>query len=42
MPDFTETLYDGFEQTLRIDDMLFESKSDHQHLIIFENAGLDE
>ncbi len=38
MPDFTETLYDGFEQTLRIDDMLFESKSDHQHIIIFENA----
>jgi spermidine synthase len=38
MPDFTETLYDGFGQTLRIDEMLFEAKSDHQHIVIFKNT----
>ncbi len=38
MPDFTESLYDGFGQTLRIDEMLFEAKSDHQHIVIFKNS----
>lgn len=38
MPDFTETLYDAYGQEFRIDEMLFEVKTDHQHVIIFHNA----
>ena len=39
MPEFVETLYDSYAQVLRIDEMLFEEKTDHQHLIIFHNAA---
>ena len=39
MPDFAETLYDSYGQTFRIDETLYEVKTDHQHLIIFHNAA---
>lgn len=39
MPKFTETLYDAYGQEFRIDEMLYEVKTDHQHLIIFHNAA---
>jgi len=35
---WTETLHDGWGQTLRIDEVLFEQDSGHQHLLIFRNA----
>jgi spermidine synthase len=38
MPKFAETLYDAYGQEFRIDEMLYEVKTDHQHLIIFHNA----
>jgi spermidine synthase len=38
MPKFAETLYDAYGQAFRIDEMLYEVKTDHQHLIIFHNA----
>jgi spermidine synthase len=38
MPKFAETLYDAYGQEFRIDEMLFEVKTDHQHVIIFHNA----
>lgn len=38
MKQFTETLYDSFGQSFRIDEMYFENKTDHQHLMIFHNA----
>jgi spermidine synthase len=38
MPDFTETLPDGYGQQFRIDELLYEAKTDHQHLMIFKNA----
>lgn len=34
---FTETLSDGYGQSLSIDELLFEQQTDHQHLIIFRN-----
>jgi len=34
---FRETLYHGYAQTLDIGRVLFESKTEHQHLLIFEN-----
>ncbi len=37
---FTETLHDGIGQEFRIDEMYFESKTEHQHLCIFRNALL--
>jgi spermidine synthase len=37
---FTETLYDALGQTFRIDKVYFESKTEHQHLMIFHNAFL--
>ncbi len=37
---FTETLHQGLGQEFRIDEMYFESKTDHQHLCIFRNAVL--
>ena len=37
---FKETLYDSICQEFRIDKMYFESKTDHQHLMIFHNAQL--
>jgi spermidine synthase len=38
MPKFSETLYDAYGQAFRIDELLHEVKTDHQHLIIFHNA----
>lgn len=34
---FTETLYNTFGQSFVVDEVLFESRTDHQHLIIFSN-----
>lgn len=34
---FEETLHPGLHTRLRIDRLLYEGKSDHQHLILFEN-----
>lgn len=34
---FVETLYDAYGQELEIDEVYFERKTDHQHLIIFHN-----
>jgi len=38
MKTYTETLYDSYGQELAVDKVYFENKTDHQHLIIFENA----
>ncbi len=38
MPRFAETLYDAYGQEFRIDELLHEVKTGHQHLIIFHNA----
>jgi spermidine synthase len=38
MSKFSETLYDAYGQEFRIDELLYEDKTDHQHLIIFHNA----
>ncbi|MDH2433547.1 polyamine aminopropyltransferase [Pokkaliibacter sp. MBI-7] len=35
---YIETLYAGYGQSFTIDKVLFESKTEHQHLIIFENC----
>jgi len=40
MKKFQETLYDSVSQTIRIDQMLFEQKTEFQHLMIFQNAFL--
>lgn len=40
MAHFEETLYDAVAQKFRIDKLYFESKTDHQHLMIFHNATL--
>lgn len=37
-PYWTETLYQGYGQSLSLDRVLFEIKSEHQHLLIFENS----
>lgn len=34
---YQETLYSGYGQNFSIDRLLFEDKTEHQHLIIFEN-----
>lgn len=39
MPKFAETLYDSYGQEFRIDELLFEISTEHQHLIIFKNAA---
>lgn len=38
MKTYSETLYDSYGQEFRVDKLYFESKTDHQHLVIFENA----
>jgi len=38
MKTYTETLYDSYGQEFRVDKLYFENKTDHQHLVIFENA----
>ncbi|MEO1034971.1 MAG: polyamine aminopropyltransferase [Pseudomonadota bacterium] len=37
MRHWEETLYDSYGQRFRVDELLFESETEHQHLIIFEN-----
>ncbi len=37
-PYWTETLYKGYGQTLTVDEVLFEHRTEHQHLLIFSNA----
>jgi len=34
---WTETLYPGYGQSFSVDEILFEHKTDHQHLMIFRN-----
>jgi len=34
---WTETLYSAYGQSFRVDEVLFEEKSEHQHLLIFQN-----
>lgn len=36
-PRYAETLYDAWGQTFQVEEVLFEMKTDEQHLIIFEN-----
>ena len=38
MKSYTETLYDAYGQTFSVDKCYFEHKTDHQYLVIFENA----
>ena len=38
MKTYAETLYDSYGQTFAVDKVYFENKTDHQHLVIFENA----
>ena len=38
MKTYTETLYDSYGQAFSVDKLYFENKTDHQHLVIFENA----
>lgn len=35
---WSETLYDAYGQTFSVDKIYFESKTEHQHLMIFHNA----
>ncbi len=39
MNKFSETLYDSYCQEFRVDELLYEDKTDHQHLVIFHNAA---
>lgn len=39
MHEFSETLYDSYGQQFRVDELLYEVKTGHQHLIIFRNAA---
>ena len=34
---FDETLHSGYHQGFRVKEVLFESKTEHQHLVIFES-----
>lgn len=36
--EFAETLYDSYGQHFAIDEVYFESRTEHQHLVIFHNA----
>lgn len=40
MSDYQETLYEGYGQRFSIDRMLHEVRTEHQHLVIFENARM--
>ena len=37
METFSEQLYSGYSQHLEITEVLFEQRTEHQHLIIFQN-----
>ena len=36
--EVTETLYDAYGQRFSVDEIYFESRTEHQHLLIFHNA----
>lgn len=36
---FSETLHDGYAQSFGVRNILFESRTEHQHLVIFESAS---
>ena len=38
MTRFIETLYHGYGQAFEVEEVLYEEKTDHQHLLIFRNA----
>ena len=38
MAKFTETLYDDYGQQFGVDEVYFEHRTDHQHLLIFRNS----
>lgn len=40
MSDYQETLYDGYGQRFRMDKLLHEVRTEHQHLVIFENPRM--
>lgn len=40
MSDYQETLYEGYGQRFRVDKILHEVHTGHQHLVIFENARM--
>ncbi|MCQ4251730.1 polyamine aminopropyltransferase [Pseudomonas stutzeri] len=40
MSDYQETLYEGYGQRFSIEKMLHEVRTEHQHLVIFENARM--
>lgn len=40
MNHYQETLYDGYGQRFQVDRLLHEVRTDHQHLVIFENARM--
>lgn len=40
MSDFQETLFEGYGQRFQIDKLLHEVRTEHQHLVIFENARM--
>ncbi len=37
--NFSETLHEGYAQSFGVRDILFESRTGHQHLVIFESAS---
>ena len=40
MSDYLETLYDGYGQRFTVERLLHEVRTEHQHLVIFQNAVL--
>ncbi len=38
MKNYAETLYDSYGQVFEVGKVFFENKTEHQHLVIFENA----
>src|SRR3546814_6605580 len=40
MSDFQETLYEGYGQRFQFDKLLHEMRTEHQHLVIFENPRM--
>ncbi|MET1078108.1 MAG: polyamine aminopropyltransferase [Pseudomonas sp.] len=40
MSDYLETLYEGYGQSFRMDKLLHEVRTEHQHLVIFENPRM--
>jgi len=37
MKTFLETLYEGYGQEFRVDELIFERRTEHQHLVLFRN-----